>query len=106
FLLIAPLAHCPKALHPHFYTRIRKAGFRTLQKKHPDTLIVFISRVDGNRPEGRSAKTCLSDASVKVWVEGFRAMCKGRYQEEENKGKFFTIWETGAYQYWGEQGIK
>lgn len=73
-------------------------GYEGLVERHPDKLIIFVSRADGNRPLGRSAVNCMYDAAVKIWVEGFRAYCKGRFTP--GIGKFYTIWDKGAEIYW------
>lgn len=73
--------------------------YTDLAEKHPDKLIIFVSRADGNLPKGRGAENLMWDADVKIWVEGFRAICKGRFQPEP--GKHFTIWQEGASKYWG-----
>lgn len=75
-------------------------GYEGLCERHPDKLIIFVSRADGNKPKGRPADNCAWDASVKIWVEGFKAYCKGRFTP--NAGASFTIWEEGAAIY--EQG--
>jgi hypothetical protein len=77
-----------------------KKKYDAFMERHPDRLIIFISRLE--KRESGVGRTCMWDAGVKVWVEGFRAFCKGRYQEEHNRGKFFTIWEEGAAKFWGE----
>lgn len=77
-------------------------GYEGLVERHPDKLIIFISRADGNKPQGRPADNCCWDAGVKIWVEGFRAICKGRFSAKP--GVTFTIWEEGKVKY--DQGKK
>lgn len=72
-------------------------SYAGLVERHPDKLIIFVSRADGYKPKGRPADNCMWDAGVKIWVEGFRAVCKGRY---DAGGKYFTIWDEGAKKYW------
>ncbi len=74
------------------YIRIKEANRRKL--------IVLISHADGKQPAGRPAKRIMFDASLKIWVEGYRAISKGRYIGEN--GGIYTIWDEGAYRYWGE----
>lgn len=69
-------------------------GYEGLCERHPDKLIIFVSRADGNRPMGRPAVNCAWDASVKIRVEGFKAYCKGRFSPKA--GVSFTVWEEGA----------
>lgn len=70
------------------------SGYDGLLKRHPDKLIIFVSRADGNKPLGRPADRCMWDAGVKIWVEGFQAICKGRFMPKV--GVSFVIWEEGA----------
>jgi hypothetical protein len=84
------------------FLTIGSNGFRSLCQRHPNLLIIFISRADGKQPQGRAGVSCMFDADVKIWVEGFRAFCKGRFQEDAHRGKYFTVWEEGAAKYWGE----
>lgn len=71
-------------------------GFKT---QFPDKLIILISHADGKNPAGRSAKAVMFDASLKIWVEGYRAFSKGRYIGEKG---YFDIWPERALKYWGE----
>lgn len=41
-------------------------------------LIIFISHADGKNPAGRSAKSVMYDASLKIYIEGYRAFSKGK----------------------------
>jgi len=43
------------------------------------------------------------DADLKIWVEGYVAFSKGRYQGSTGE---YTIWEKGAYDYWNVAGPK
>ena len=43
------------------------------------------------------------DADLKIWVEGYVAFSKGRYQGATGE---YTIWEKGAYDYWNVAGSK
>lgn len=69
-------------------------SYDKLCERHPGRLVIFISRADGTKPMGRPAVNCMWDASVKIWVEGFKAYCKGRFTPK--MGASFTIWEEGA----------
>ena len=70
------------------------------RKKHPNKLLVFISHADGKRPSGRSARSVLFDANLKIHVEGFRAKSNGRYIGKN--GGIFTIWNEGQWKFWGD----
>lgn len=83
------------------YTGLTYATYKELKEKHPNKLLIFVSHCEGVRPEGRSAKKVAYDADVKIFIQGFRAICKGRFITKP--GGHFTIWAEGAAQYWPEQ---
>jgi predicted ATP-dependent serine protease len=70
--------------------------YMTFSRKHCRKLIIFISQADGNQPAGSSASKVRYDATLKIWVEGFRAISKGRFIGPKG---FYTIWEDGAAKY-------
>ncbi|MEA4949586.1 MAG: ATP-dependent serine protease, partial [Petrimonas sp.] len=55
---------------------------------------------DGKQPAGRAAKSVMYDADMKIWVEGYRAISKGRYIGEKG---YFDVWPEKALRYWGER---
>ena len=82
---------------------IQYAGFgfdqyKEFKERHKKKLIVFISHADGKKPEGRPAKRVLYDASLKIWIEGFRAYSHGRYIGPTG---IYTIWQKGHEKYYG-----
>lgn len=64
----------------------------------PNKLIIFISQCSGKLPIGRPAEKVMFDATLKIWVEGYKAISKGRYIGETGE---YVIWEKGAREYWG-----
>lgn len=80
------------------YTRMNYAQYISFKERHRNKLIVFVSHADGKQPSGRSARGVMFDASLKVWVEGFKAFSKGRYIGAN--GGEYTIWVEGAQKYW------
>ena len=80
------------------YSGLTYASYKSLKERHPNKLLIFISHAEGENPEGRAAKKVAYDADMKIRVEGFRAVCKGRFITEP--GNHFTIWAEGATQYW------
>ncbi len=42
------------------------------------------------------------DASLKIFVEGFRAISKGRFIGPKG---YYTVWEEGAERYWGKKEL-
>jgi hypothetical protein len=82
------------------YSGLNYDSYRKFKEAHQNKLLIFISHADGKRPSGRSAKSVLFDASLKIWVEGFKAFSNGRFIGAN--GGIFTIWEEGAFKFWGE----
>jgi hypothetical protein len=81
------------------YTQMSYKDYLNFKEQFPNKLIIFISHADGKLPSGRSAKSVMYDATLKIWVEGYRAFSKGRYIGKN--GGEFTIWEKMAIDYWG-----
>lgn len=78
--------------------------FQDFIAMYPNKLLIFISRASGNLPMGKPAVSAMYDAKVKIWVEGFRAHCKGRFVVKP--GCYYTIWEEGAGMYWSDKFLK
>jgi len=81
------------------YTQMTYKSYIKFKELHRDKLLIFISHADGNTPSGRSAKSVMYDAGLKIWVQGYRAFSKGRYIGETG---YFDIWPEKAKLYWGE----
>lgn len=81
------------------YAEITYKEYKRFKERHSNKLIIFVSHADGKKPAGRTANSVMYDASLKIWVEGYRAFSKGRYIG--SKGNY-TIWPLGAERYWGE----
>ncbi len=82
------------------YSRLSFAQYLDFKRKHHNKLIIFISQADGKQPGSRAAKSVMFDASLKIWVEGYKAFSKGRYIGPN--GGMYTIWEKGAALYHGQ----
>ena len=83
------------------YTGMSYEGYRKFKKDHRDKLLIFISHADGRRPSGRSARSVLFDASLKIHVEGFKAKSSGRFIGPN--GGTFIVWEKGAWGVFGNE---
>lgn len=83
------------------YSGLTYATYKAMKEKHANKLLIFISHAEGMNPEGRAAKKVAYDADVKIFVQGFRAMCKGRFITAP--GNYYTIWKEGAAKYWAEK---
>lgn len=71
-----------------------------IKTQFPDKLIILISQADGKKPKGRSADGVLFDASLKIYVEGYRAFSHGRYKGPKEE---YDIWPERALRYWGKK---
>ena len=58
---------------------------------------IYVSHVDGKKPEGNVAKRIWRDANVAWRVEGFKAFPVGRY----GGGEPIIVAEELAEEYWG-----
>lgn len=85
------------------YAHISLGQYEDFCKRHHNKLIIFISQAEGLKPLGRTAVSSMYSASLKIWVEGYRAISKGRYFG--NRG-YYTIWEERADKYWNKQSNK
>jgi hypothetical protein len=79
------------------YTGMNYADYKALRNGFRGKLFLLISHAAGTQPAGRVATSIRFDAFVKVRVEGYRAFPVSRY----GGGDPFTIWDEGAFQYWG-----
>ena len=66
-------------------------------------LFLYPAHARGKNPKGDAATSVMYDADLKIWVEGYVAFSKGRYQGSTGE---YTIWEKGAYDYWNVAGPK
>lgn len=80
------------------YTQMTYKDYIRIKEAHKDKLLIFISHASGHNPRGSSAVGVMYDASLKIWVEGFKAFSKGRFFGKTGE---YTIWDEGAEKYWG-----
>lgn len=80
------------------YTQMSYRAYIEFKERHRDKTLIFVSHADGNRPSGRAAKSVVYDASLKIWVEGYKAFSKGRYFGPAGE---YVIWPERAAVYWG-----
>ena len=77
-------------------------GFRTFLRfieRYPSKLFIVTSQADGKRPTGKPARDAMYHATLKIWVEGFRAFSKGRYFGPN--GGVYDIWPERSAEYYG-----
>lgn len=79
------------------YTQMSYKQYIQFKETHQSKLLIFVSQADGKQPSTRAAKALMYDASLKIWVEGYRAISKGRFI---GKDPYYTVWHEGADRYW------
>lgn len=82
------------------YADINYEQYKTIKERFRHKLIIYVSHADGRLPDGRAARKIMYDATLKIWVEGYRAISKGRYVGPN--GGIYTVWEEGSTKYWGQ----
>src|SRR3954464_8121782 len=82
------------------YFKMTFKEYEIFKNRNEGKTIIIVSHAKGGQPLGRLAEQIMFDAYIKIWVEGYKAISKGR--EIGSKGEI-TIWEEGANKYWGEQ---
>ncbi len=80
------------------YTQMNYRDYIRMKEQNRDRLLIFISHADGRSPRGGAAESVMYDATLKIWVEGFKAFSKGRFIGKTGE---YTIWPEGAERYWG-----
>lgn len=80
------------------YTQMTYAQYIKFKEQHRNKLLIFISHASGTNPDGRSAKKVAFDAALKIYVEGYRAMSKGRFIGPVG---YYDIWPEKAKKYHG-----
>jgi len=85
------------------YTQMTYRAYLKFKDANKGKLLIFVSHADGSIPAGRSAKSVMYDATLKIWIEGYRALSKGRFIG--NTG-IYTIWEEGARRYDGDLALR
>lgn len=81
------------------YAELSYQEYKRLKEEFPSKLFIIVSHADGKNPQGRTAVRVMYDASLKIWVEGYKAFSKGRYIGPVG---YYTIWDEGSVKYWGE----
>lgn len=82
------------------YLDITWEQYLELKRKHRDKLIIFVSHMEGNAPDGKVAMKIMRDAALKIFISGFLAVSKGRYIGTTGK---YIIWREEAERIWGSK---
>lgn len=81
------------------YAQLTYPEYKAFKEKHSNKLLIFISHADGKLPDGRTARKVMYNASLKIYIEGYRAFSKGRFIGPVGH---YDIWPEEAAKYWGE----
>ena len=76
---------------------LKWSEYKALKERFPNKLFIYVSHVEGGKPEGSTAQKIWRDANVYIRVEGFRGFPVGRY----GGGASIDINEEKAAAYWG-----
>lgn len=79
---------------------IKFSEYKELKSLFPRKLFIYVSHINGNKPDGQAAKRIWRDCNVYFRIEGFRAFPVSRY----GGGKSIDVWEERAAEYWGLEG--
>lgn len=79
------------------YAQLKYPDYIKFKEMHANKLLIFISHADGRLPNGRAAKSVMYDATLKIYVEGYRAFSKGRF---EGPVGYYDIDPIKAPAYW------
>ncbi|WP_438638790.1 hypothetical protein [Muribaculum intestinale] len=85
------------------YTQMTYREYIAFKEAHRNKLLIFISHAEGKMPAGVAARKVMYDATLKIYVEGFKAFSKGRFIGPSGE---FVIWREGAERYWGGKNEK
>lgn len=80
------------------YSQLTYKSYIEFKTKFQNKLIILVSHADGKQPAGRAAKSVMFDSTLKIYVEGYKAISKGRYIGSTGT---YIIWPEGAIKYWG-----
>ncbi|MFA6727374.1 MAG: hypothetical protein WCS17_04035 [Prevotella sp.] len=81
------------------YTQMNYRQYIEFKEANRNKLLIFISHADGKQPSGRSAKSVMYDASLKIYVSGYRAFSKGRFIGDVGH---YDIDKIKGPRHWGE----
>lgn len=81
------------------YTQMSYRDYIRFKEEHRNKLLIFICHARGRMPLGRAACSLMYDASLKIYIEGYRAFSRGRFIGPRG---YYDIWPDEAAKYWGE----
>jgi hypothetical protein len=84
------------------YSGLSYPEYRALRNEFRDVLFILVSHAEGKKPADKRATSIWYDASVKIFVEGYKAFVTSRYSAGDSKQ--YVIWDDMAGQYHGVDG--
>jgi hypothetical protein len=81
------------------HSDLTRQSYLELRNTFPTITFIFISHMDGRRPEGNLAKFIYQDSGVKILLKGFVAFPKSRFGGNAP----FIVWPEGAAKFHGPQ---
>lgn len=79
------------------YSGLSYPGYKAVRNMFRDVLFIVVSHADGKKPADRRAVSIQYDASVKIYVEGFRAYINSRYRTGDVEE--YDIWPEKSETY-------
>ena len=79
------------------YSGMTYLEYKELRNEFRDVLFIIISHAEGRNPADRRATSIRYDASVKIFVEGYKAYITSRYRAGDIKE--YVIWDKAATQF-------
>lgn len=80
------------------YTQMSYRNYLGLRRQLGEQkLLIFTSHAAGKLPAGKAAVSVMYDATMKIYVEGYRAFSKGRFIGPKGH---LDIWPERAARYW------
>jgi len=75
------------------YLKIDWEKYLQLKKKFKNKIFVFVGHAEGKKPRTKFQEDVMYDAKMKIFVSGYKAICKGRTIGAN--GGIFKIWKDG-----------
>ncbi len=75
------------------YFKIDFEKYLKLKRQFKNKIFIIVGHADGKRPRTKFEEDIMYDAKMKIFIDGYQALCKGRTIGKN--GGIFTIWEEG-----------
>lgn len=85
------------------YFKINFDKYLALKKQFKDKIFIIVGHAEGKHPRTKFQEDVMYDAKMKIFVDGYQAICKGRTFGKN--GGIFTIWKEGVQKIQGNNKI-